>query len=230
MSDLAALREPFPAEAIDQLPKAGITLDYVGHAWITERLLDVDPAWSWEPVAFAEDGSPLVAHREKHSVLWIRLTVLGVTRLGVGIVESRKDELEKELISDALRNAAMRFGAALDLWKKHDTTTTPRSRAPRPAAAVAGEPLPPVGQKRAASDKQKKFLEKLIQDNYPPEGCAWPLPEFVAFDDARKWIDELQEAAKAFPKAERRGPDPVAVAALKDQLGAEEVEHSTEPL
>ena len=29
-------------------------------------------------------------------------------------------ELEKQLISDAIRNAAMRFGVALDLWAKED--------------------------------------------------------------------------------------------------------------
>ena len=47
---LADLRKPFPPEAIDQIPKAGTVLDYVGHAYITERLLDVDPEWTWEPL------------------------------------------------------------------------------------------------------------------------------------------------------------------------------------
>jgi hypothetical protein len=54
--------------------------------------------------------------------LWIKLTVCGITRLGYGHAEqSNFKEIgsrEKEVIGDALRNAAMRFGAALDLWHK----------------------------------------------------------------------------------------------------------------
>lgn len=115
-----ALREPFPAASIGKLPKGGATLDYVGHAAVTDRLLAVDPLWTWEPVAFDEQGLPLVAERGKDAVLWIRLTVCGHTRLGVGIVPAGAFERDKQLISDAIRNAAMRFGVALDLWAKED--------------------------------------------------------------------------------------------------------------
>ena len=55
----AALRKPFPAKEIDKLPKGGTTLDYVGHAAVTSRLLEVDPLWNWEPVAWDERGLPL---------------------------------------------------------------------------------------------------------------------------------------------------------------------------
>jgi hypothetical protein len=112
------LREPFPPEVIGKLPKAGISLDYVGHAAVTDRLLAVDPEWVWEPVAWAEDGAPLIRYGQKEASLWIRLTVCGVTRIGVGTAPPGAFELEKQLISDALRNAAMRFGVALDLWSK----------------------------------------------------------------------------------------------------------------
>ena len=117
-----ALRKPFPQSAIGHLPKGGTQLDYVGHAAVTDRLLEVDPLWSWEPVAFTEAGLPLVHYRDKpaEAVLWIRLTVCGHQRLGVGIVSAGAFELEKQLISDAIRNAAMRFGVALDLWAKED--------------------------------------------------------------------------------------------------------------
>lgn len=116
----AALREPFPASQIGKLPRAGIQLDYVGHAAVTDRLLQVDPEWSWEPVAFDGEGAPLVKYDGQNAVMWIRLTVCGVTRLGVGIASLKAFELEKQLISDALRNAAMRFGVALDLWSRQD--------------------------------------------------------------------------------------------------------------
>lgn len=105
-----ALREPFKPEQIGKLPKAGIQLDYVGHASVTDRLLQVDPEWTWEPMALASPGVPAV---DSEGNLWIRLTVCGVTRLGVGDGRNMK-----ERIGDAIRNAAMRFGVALDLWAK----------------------------------------------------------------------------------------------------------------
>jgi hypothetical protein len=108
----AALRKPFPASAIGKLPKGGTQLDFVGHAATTDRLLSVDPAWSWEPMAVDEDGLPKL---DKRNNLWIRLTICGVTRIGVGDGSSAK-----EVIGDAIRNAAMRFGVALDLWSKEE--------------------------------------------------------------------------------------------------------------
>ena len=95
-----------------------IHLDYVGHAALTDRLLDVDPNWFWEPLAL-DNGLPAF---DKAGGLWIKLTVNGVTRIGYGNAEIRTQmdvgSREKEVIGDALRNAAMRFGAALDLWHK----------------------------------------------------------------------------------------------------------------
>lgn len=114
------LRAPFPPETIGHVPRAGVQLAYVGHAAVTDRLLAVDPDWTWEPVAHDDDGLPLIHQRGKDAVLWIRLTVCGVTRFGVGICQAGAFELEKQLISDAVRNAAMRFGVALDLWAKED--------------------------------------------------------------------------------------------------------------
>jgi hypothetical protein len=117
---LAALREPFPASQVGQLPKGGVLLDYVGHGAVTARLLDVDPEWNWEPLAVTDTGLPLFTCDANGNpiALWIRLTVLGVTRLGVGTCRANQFDAEKVLIGDALRNAAMRFGVALDLWTR----------------------------------------------------------------------------------------------------------------
>lgn len=131
-----ALRAPFPDSAIGKLPRAGITLDFVGHADVTDRLLAVDPEWTWEPVAFAEDGAPLIRNDGKVATLWIKLTVCGVTRYGVGNEVPSKFDLEKLLISDALRNAAMRFGVALDLWRRGELDDRPGNRAPSPPAGI----------------------------------------------------------------------------------------------
>lgn len=145
-SGLELLREPFKPHQISKLPKPTkaqtdavradfkkgirckicgtwhhpdvVHLDYVGHAALTDRLLDADPNWNWEPLAFTEKGTPL---RDENGGLWIKLTVCGVTRYGYGNADGKTGgDAIKELIGDALRNAAMRFGAALDLWHKGD--------------------------------------------------------------------------------------------------------------
>ena len=140
---LDLLREPFPENLIGKLPKPTksqtdsvrkdyrngtrcaicggwhhpevIHLDYVGHAALTDRFLDVDQSWNWEPFATDEYGLPAYIN----GLLWIRLTLCGITRIGVGDAGNKQGgDGMKEAIGDALRNAGMRFGAALDLWHK----------------------------------------------------------------------------------------------------------------
>lgn len=95
-----------------------IHLNYVGHAALTDRLLECDQSWNWEPMALNNDGTPKF---DSNGGLWIKLTVCGVTRFGYGHSDSKSGgDAIKETIGDALRNAAMRFGAALDLWHKGD--------------------------------------------------------------------------------------------------------------
>jgi hypothetical protein len=112
---LAKLREPFPPAQIGKLPKGGVLLDFVGHGWLTQRFLDADPLWTWEPFAIGDNGLPVM---DGNGGLWIRLTICGVTRIGYG--EGKGQDAIKIAIGDALRNAGMRFGAALDLWCKGD--------------------------------------------------------------------------------------------------------------
>lgn len=133
---LEKLRVPFAPHQISKLPKPykkdspkgkclecggyhglpAVHLDYVGHAALTDRLLDVDINWSWEPLAYGQDGYPLI---DANGGMWIKLTVCGVTRLGYGDAAGKTgSDAMKERIGDALRNAAMRFGAALELWHK----------------------------------------------------------------------------------------------------------------
>jgi hypothetical protein len=95
-----------------------IQLDYVGHAALTDRLLASDPNWTWEPAGIDANGLPII---DKDGGMWIKLTVCGVTRWGYGDAQGKTGgDAMKERIGDALRNAAMRFGAALDLWHKGD--------------------------------------------------------------------------------------------------------------
>ena len=146
----AALRAPFPKSAISHLPKGGTTLDFVGHAAVTQRLLEIDPSWNWEPVAFDADGLPKFDDR---GGLWLKLTVCGVTRLGYGEPQgSDPFDKTKGSIGNAIRNAAMRFGVALDLWSKDDISNT----APEPPKPVASEK--DVARWRAGIAKAKDFM------------------------------------------------------------------------
>lgn len=94
-------------------------LDYVGHAEVTRILIEVDPLWSWEPLEI-KDGRPVIHVDNGVATMWGRLTLHGKTMLGVGSARADKSELDKELIGDFLRNAAMRFGVGLNLWSKQE--------------------------------------------------------------------------------------------------------------
>lgn len=116
----AILRKPFDSNQISTFPRnagAKAGLQYVGHAALTDRLLQADPNWSWEPVESPDlRGLPTVGTGVE---MWIKLTIDGTTRYGYGDAQNKKGgDAIKEAIGDALRNAAMRFGVALDLWHK----------------------------------------------------------------------------------------------------------------
>lgn len=156
---LARLRDPFSDNQISVLPKPkskdaakgncnvchgyhglpAVHLEYVGHAALTDRLLEVDPEWTWEPLAY-DNGLPAF---DRNGGLWIRLTICGVTRLGYGDSPGKQGgNAIKEAIGDALRNAGMRFGAALDLWHKgdlHDAEEAKDEPKPDPVAEAKQE-------------------------------------------------------------------------------------------
>jgi hypothetical protein len=160
------LREPFPPEVVGILPKPykrdspksdcpvcgtyhgmpAVHLDYVGHAAVTDRLLTVDPWWSWDFVALDPDGMPVV---DNAGGMWITLTIAEVTRKGYGDGPD-----PKQRIGDAIRNAGMRFGIALQLWTKDELESlignekAKASRRKPPAAST------PVQQERPASTRR----------------------------------------------------------------------------
>lgn len=160
-------------------------LDYVGHAETTSELLEADLAWNWEPLAFGEDGLPKF---DADGGLWIRLTVCGITRLGYGTADNAsgfkaKGDVRKEIIGDAIRNAAMRFGFALNLWAKTDIHERTPQEDPQPAAhngtsrwstkPVAEDEFAARTPEQAAAlvadaqrprDEQPKANDKLVRD------------------------------------------------------------------
>jgi hypothetical protein len=161
MSDMTAekataLRKPFPPESVGKLPKGGTMLDYVGHAAVTDRLLTVDPDWSWEPFALGQDGLPAL---DRAGNLWIKLTVCGVTRIGVGDGKNAK-----EVIGDAIRNAAMRFGVALDLWAKENLVEFAQA-ANRPVETHHAPPPPPPEDDTPLPDADEKPMQPRTRAN-----------------------------------------------------------------
>ena len=183
---------------------AHIDLDYVGHAQVTGRLLEVDPAWTWEPYALDAQGFPAVIEEQNgRRILWIKMTVGGVTRPGVGIVDSAKSEVEKELISDAIRNAAMRFGVALDLWAKGDLHADDHEP-PAPSPRTEKPEAPAVDWKALGWDdkdahdaalEQARSIARRLPDPHHDNVKAWvkdeagPLPYSSTFMD--EWMDMM---------------------------------------
>jgi hypothetical protein len=243
MAGLKKLREPFPADWISKLPKPtkrenpkgkcivcggwhglpAVHIDYVGHADLTARLLDVDPLWNWKPLALTPEGLPLVSVVSGTASMWIELTVCGMTRLGVGTAPANKEDVLKELVGDALRNSAMRFGAALDLWSKterSDTTTaheapepvrtarrTPPVKPPEPTPALEPDPRFDVSGSPEAITKPQLtkmhilFKEKGINDrtdalNYLTTlGILVQSSKELSKDEADRVIESLMRLA-----------------------------------
>jgi hypothetical protein len=129
----------------NRISEAHVHLEYVGHADVTRRLDAVDPYWYWRPAykhvapeamlaaiatgnteilnTVIDNAGPLL---DEFGGMWIDLVVHDdngreVWTVGYGDAEGKQGpSARKELIGDAIRNAAMRRGVALDLWSKHD--------------------------------------------------------------------------------------------------------------
>lgn len=229
---LALLREPFKPNQISKLPKPTkaqtdkvkqdfkqgirceqcgawhhkdvVHLDYVGHAALTDRLLDCDPEWNWEPVATDERGLPAL---DQTGGMWIKLTVCGVTRIGYGDADGKTGgNAVKERIGDALRNAAMRFGAALDLWHKGDLHGL-EDEEPQPAPQEKRQEAQPVPNPEVVADKMIAAIkgadsEARLKSIWTSEKFAFDLdwlrkqnPERAAHVEAAK--ESRKESLKA---------------------------------
>ena len=195
MTHFEALKAPFPANMIGTLPKPfkkdspksrcnecggyhgmpAVHLHYVGHAAVTERILNVDPNWSWEPLTFDDNGLPLF---DQDGGLWIKLTIVGVTRLGYGDSGGKRGaNATKESIGDAIRNAAMRFGVALDLWHKGDLLDYKFN---------IGDEIP--------TDDNKEVIE---QQGYSQEEFDRLFPSWEAMiKDGKKTADQILQTLK----------------------------------
>ena len=190
-----------------RMPQDGhIDLQFVGHAEATNRLLNVDPFWDWEPLTVDERGLPQV---DGYRGLWIRLTVCGMTRLGYGHAGDKTGgDAVKEVIGDAIRNAGMRFGMALDLWTSSDLIILESGEAPETGTAQPQKPATTDGpfeklkaQVRKGWDNQVALIDirrdakKQGFDDQPVHG---PGGTEITFDQLLSdRIDQLSQQPKA---------------------------------
>lgn len=183
---------PDPA-IVGKLPKGGMSLDFVGHADITRILIEIDPNWQWVPIAW-DNGRPAIHVENGIATMWGELRILGQARLGVGSVRADKQELDKELVGDFLRNAAMRFGICLSLWTKQEWDDLDTHKAPAPKQKQTGTAAKPSTKDRAIvssagtiehlSDVQlSQFQTACVR-----EGIA---PEIVAANAGAKWGEPI---------------------------------------
>lgn len=191
---------PDPA-IVGKLPKGGIQLDFVGHADVTKMLIEIDPLWSWEPAAFDSDGLPAyrVENGMAHMAGW--LTIHGVRRLGIGSVQHNKGDLMKELVSDFLRNAAMRFGVCLSLWTKQEWHDLGDKPAPTPAPAKADKPKP-SGKKPLSEEQIDQFNKaceakgidpSVVAQNAGVTGRIWLETDLPALRESFKELASFKE-------------------------------------
>ena len=182
---------------VGKLPKGGQQLSFVGHADVTKMLIEIDPYWTWEPVAFTEDGLPAyrVENGLAHMAGW--MTVHGVRRLGIGSVAHNKPDLLKELASDLIRNCAMRFGICLSLWTKQewdDIDAAPAKPQPKPQA----KPQVDLSPEDGLTEEQIAAFNKACVDN--------SLNPMTIYKDARVRFgfakqSDLEALRKAFAEA-----------------------------
>jgi hypothetical protein len=193
---LAKYGVPDP-KIVGKLPKGGQQLSFVGHADVTKMLIEVDPCWTWEPVAFDADGLPAyrVENGMAHMAGW--MTIHGVRRLGIGSCLPNKPDLLKELASDLIRNCGMRYGFCLSLWTKQEWEDLDHAPSPAPSGSrvsKAVEIAQRATAKAAAQEANAELSEE--QRNQFVTACTKANldPEVVAKNAGLDWTKGIKEA------------------------------------
>jgi hypothetical protein len=216
-----------PAERVTQVDKGFGPVDVLGHADTTELLLRSDPEWNWEPPTADELArlgfdSALVRDADGWPRgLWIALTVHGHRRLGFGTCAPKKPDAVKELIGDAIRNAAMRFGVALSLWSKaewaegepaaevtplhptpsaEDKARHPSAAQPLPQGRLLAEAAARAGftPPKGASEEEKADVDRRRRDVLELVTGKRSSTELTSAQDVKKALDTFDAIANGF--------------------------------
>lgn len=208
-SRVCARHELIRCEGCKQRITSGhLHLDYVGHADVTRRLLEVDPEWDWYPAYSNPDKDVLLAAIATGDVnivdavirnapplidgqggMWMYLEIHAddgtiVKRLGYGDAEGKTGpDAMKERIGDGIRNCAMRQGVALDQWSRADRQEGIEKQGdPLPGPAAAKQPAAKTARRaRGAAAEDKPDGKDAVQDARP----VHPTAQFLA-DEAWK--------------------------------------------
>lgn len=213
-----------------------VHLSYVGHAGITTRLNEAAGAdgWSWEPahVDVPTDKMPLLdaavsagnldlvkylidtfgEPRLRDGGMWIKLTIHGVTKLGFGDAGYKKldgsdPNATKELIGDAIRNAAMRFGVGTYLWSKSDKAKATLEQGHKPEPVDPEELVASVAAALEHNDPENALIalgNQIGKDRL--DNVMVPRPdgegECTGYELVLGWVAEVRKRAAA--EVERR--------------------------
>ena len=160
-----ALRAAFKDDLVEKKVVGARSYNFINHAVVTDRLISVDPTWYWQPMAIGDTGMPIL---DDHNGLWIKLTICGVTRIGYGASEPHQKGADavKTAISDAIKNAAMRFGVALDLW---GAESSPGTADETPSTPPVLKAVPPLKAVKTESPALAEFLAEQRPDDPKPE-------------------------------------------------------------
>lgn len=188
------LRRPFPPNAQGKLTKSktnrqaprcdicganhdnpggGVHVDYIGHAFLRERLNEVP--WSWTPYLTGA-GEPMVVQEKDEAWMPFRITVMGVVREEVAVCPLSKSEWPKVLWSDVITRGAMAHGVGLELWQKDMPVDSDRSSGSR------GGSEPPPGPSTDEMVQECRTLVSGLSERLRPTWESWKaeeeLPEF----------------------------------------------------
>lgn len=178
------------------ITEAHVDLDYVGHADVTDRLLEVDPYWDWEPAyhdvnpeiltAAIATGNPEIVRQvidnappliDKNGGMWMILRLHDddgrpVPRLGYGDAGTKSGpNAMKERIGDGIRNGAMRFGVALDQWSRseRDQGSQPEGSGRQITPAQSAQPAQQAGEPPARQQQEEAGQQEAQQGAAPQD-------------------------------------------------------------
>lgn len=135
-------------------------VDYIGHAFLRERLNEVE--WSYE-LDRTPDAGPMVVQEPDGKLVWIpfRMTVMGAVKEEVAVAELSKDEWPKVLWSDVITRGAMAHGIGLHLWQKdmptdREPSTTGQGQG---SSGGRGQRQPTAAERRRAEETGARLAE-----------------------------------------------------------------------
>lgn len=203
----------------------GQSLAYVGHADVTKMLIEIDPMWSWEPVSWIEGRPAIHIHeavityrngeqkKSRIATMWGFMTVLGKQLPCVGSAPADKEDVEKELIGDLIRNGALRFGICINLWSKSDSPSPSYTPSPqRPTQQYEKRETPAFFGGVRVRGTQHGELPDWLASAAAEQGITevYDNRDTLAENPKRPWFKCTSSGAPIWPPKGTPAPAPVA--------------------